>query len=191
MTERWVSMVRRSRAWAVTAAAAIVLSACGGGGGGGLGKSSAEQYVKTVCTSIGGWVKDIQTRVGKVQKENPSSPQEGKKTITEFFDGVIGSTGKLVGEIKAAGTPDVDNGAQISSSVVTALQKAQSLLQQARARVQALPTDNPHAFVTAVQQISTAVQGAFEKAGKQFSNLKSSQLETAASKEPACKALGG
>jgi predicted lipid-binding transport protein (Tim44 family) len=171
---------------------ALLLSACGGGGGGvaGGGKVGAQQWMKSACTSIGSWVKDIQKRVTTVSSQNPSTPQEGKKVITDFFDAVISDTGKLIDELNVAGTPDVDNGDQIEAALISTLGKAKSLLEQARTRVSNLPTNNSQAFVQAVQAMGKAVQGAFQKAGQQFSNLRSPELEEAASKEPACKTIG-
>ena len=188
-----MSRSRRVRRWAVALAAATVLTACGGGGGGGGlggGNVSAQQYVKSTCTSLGAWVRDVQKRVAAVSQQNPSTAAAGKKLITSFFDAVVADTGKLIDELKAGGTPDVDNGDQIQAAIVTTLEKAKSLLQQTRGRVENLPTDNPHAFVLAIESMSRAVQGAFQKAGQQFAHLRSPELEAAATKEPACKTIG-
>ena len=182
---------RSARRWAASATLVLLLSACGGGGGGlGGGKVGAQRWIKSACTSIGSWVSDIQKRVTAVSSQHPSTPQEGKKTITDFFDAVISDTGKLIDDLKAAGTPDVPNGDQIETAIVTALEKAKSLLEQARSRVPSLPTDNPQAFLNAIEDMSRAVQRAFQQAGKQFSNLRSPELEQAASQEPACKTIG-
>jgi predicted lipid-binding transport protein (Tim44 family) len=170
----------------------MLLSACGGGGGGGIagGTVSAQDWIKSACTSIGTWVTDIQKRVSTVSSQNPSSPEAGKKAITGFFDAVIADTGKLVDQLKAGGTPAVDNGDQIESTIVNALAKAKSLLERTRSRVQNLPTNNPHAFVKAIETMSRAVQSAFQRAGRQFANLRSPELEAAAAKEPACRIIG-
>ena len=86
-----MSRSRRVRRWAVALAAATVLTACGGGGGGGGlggGNVSAQQYVKSTCTSLGAWVRDVQKRVAAVSQQNPSTAAAGKKLITSFFDAV-------------------------------------------------------------------------------------------------------
>ena len=184
---------RSARRAAVLVVVALVLGACGGGGGvGGVGgnKVSAQAYVKTACTSFGRWISEIQARVSQISKENPSTPQAGKKAITDFFDGVIADTGTLVDQLKSAGTPDVDNGDQIENALVATLTQVKSLLEQARERVGNLPIDSPQAFVQATGQMSKAIQKAFQRAGQQFGNLRSPQLEQAAAKEPACKSIG-
>jgi predicted lipid-binding transport protein (Tim44 family) len=190
---------RFARRWALVATMAVLLSSCGGGGGGSGGgggvafgggsKVGAQQWIKSACTSIGTWVRDIQKRVSGVTSQTPNSAEEGKKAITDFFEAVIADTGRLVDELRAAGTPDVDNGDQIETAILTALGNAKSALEQARTRVEGLPTNNPQAFLKAIQTMSQAVQGAFQKAGQQFSNLRSPELEAAAAKEPACKAI--
>jgi uncharacterized protein YegL len=171
----------------------ILLTCCGGGGGGELGgggKASAQEWIRSACTSIGAWVSDIQKQVNAVQSKAPSSAEEGKKAIKDFFEAVIADTGKLIDDLKAAGTPDVDHGDQIENAIVTALGKAKSALEQARSKVENLPTDNPQAFLKAIQTMSAAVQQAFQQAGSEFSNMRSPELEKAAAKEPACKSIG-
>src|SRR5207248_3779714 len=94
-----VSRSRWVRRWAVALAAATVLTACGGGGGGGGlggGNVSAQQYVKSTCTSLGAWVRDVQKRVAAVSQQNPSTAAAGKKLITSFFEAVVADTGKLI-----------------------------------------------------------------------------------------------
>jgi predicted lipid-binding transport protein (Tim44 family) len=175
-----------NRVAAVLIAVSVLLGACGGGGGGTV---SAPQFVKVACTDLGNWIKAIQKRSQNVQQAAPQTPDEGKKVISAFFDGVIADTDKLIDQLKAAGTPDVKNGDKISSTVISALEHARDALASSKAKVENLPTDNPQAFAKAAQQMGQSVQSAFQKAGQLGSSLTSPELEAAAKKEPACQSL--
>jgi predicted lipid-binding transport protein (Tim44 family) len=173
------------KACALVGVGALLLGACGGGGN----TVSAQQYVRTACTSLSAWITGIQQRSQDLQAKNPSSAEEGKKLFTDFFDGIIADTGKLEDQLKAAGTPDVENGDKIASAVVAALDKVRSLLEQSRSRVESLPTDNPQDFAKAVQEAGQSVQNAFQQANI-GNDLQSPELSSAAAKEPACQSLG-
>ena len=169
-------------------AAALLLGACGGGGG--SSTVSAAQYVKVACTDVSAWVKSIQQGASKLQTANPSSAEDGKKLFTNFYEDVISDTAKLEDQLKAAGTPGVDNGDTIASNTVSAIDKIRSLLEQSRSRIESLPTNSPQAFAHAVQAAGQAIQQSFQQVD--LSNtINSPELSSAAAKEPACQNIGG
>ena len=56
------------------------------------------------------------------------APQQGKKAVQGFLDSVSSDTDKALTKLQAAGTPDVDNGQKISTTIVAAFKDLQTAI---------------------------------------------------------------
>jgi hypothetical protein len=181
-------MLRRK----VTAAVAVLaltlsLAACGGSSSSGV---SAGSYVKAICQAIGPFEKDVQSRSSALDLSSITSPAQGKKALQDFLSAIVADTDKAVQQLKAAGSPDVNNGQKISDAIVNAFTEVKTALSQAKDQASNLPTGSATAFKAAAQTIGTGIRTSMSNIGNSLSNLKSTELENAAKKEPACTSLG-
>jgi hypothetical protein len=168
-------------------AIAVGLSACGGSSSSGVTPAA---YVKSICQAIGPFEQSVQSRSSALKNlTGVKSPAQGKQLLQNFLNAVASDTDKALTKLKAAGTPDVNNGKQVSQAVVSAFTQLKSALQKAASSAGSLPTTSPEAFRAAAVQLGSSVQTSMTGIGSSLSNLKSSDLESAAKKEPACQNL--
>lgn len=166
--------------------AAMLLAGCGSSSSG----VSASAYVKSICNAVGPFQKDVQARAGALNVATIRDPTSGRTALQSFLGAVADDANQALGKLKSAGTPNVQNGKQISGALVTAFAQVKTALDQAKAQAGSLPTNSPSAFRTAATAIGTTVQNSLTGIGASLGNLKSAELEKAAASEPACKALG-
>jgi hypothetical protein len=165
----------------------ITLTACGGSGSSGV---SPATYVKSICQAIGPFEQSVQSRSTALKNlTGVKSPAQGKQLLQNFLNAVASDTDTALTKLKAAGSPSVSNGKQVSQAVVGAFTQLKSALQKAAASAGSLPTTSPEAFRAAAVQLGSSVQTSMTGIGSSLSNLKSSDLESAAKKEPACQSL--
>jgi hypothetical protein len=192
---------RRSISFAALAVT-VALAGCGGssksstsgsGGSGGTtsqpSKVTAAAYVKSICSAIGPFEKDVQAKSSALNLSSIKNAAQGKAALQNFLSSVAADTDKAVSQLKAAGTPDVQNGQAISQGIVTAFTELKTTLSSAAGQAGSLPTGNAQAFKTAAQALGTGVQGSMSKIGSSLGNLKSADLEKAAASDPTCKSL--
>ncbi len=182
-------MLLRRKAFACVAALATVLSlaACGSSSSSGV---SAGSYVKSICQAIGPFEKDVQSRSSALDLSSITSAAAGKKALQDFLAAIVADTDKAVQQLKAAGSPNVNNGEKISGAIVSAFSQVKTALSQAETQAGNLPTTSPTAFKAAAQTIGTGIRTSMSNIGNSLSNLKSADLENAAKKEAACTSLG-
>jgi hypothetical protein len=171
----------------VVLAMTAVLAGCGSSGSSDV---SPAAYVKSICSAIGPFEKQVQTRSSELNLASITSAAQGKTALHDFLAAVAGDTDHAVTQLKAAGTPNVSNGKAISTGIVAAFTQVKAALTQAANKASTLPTNSPEAFKTAAAALGTSVQSSMGRIGSSLGNLKSSTLETAAAKEPACKSIG-
>ncbi len=147
--------------------------------------------MKSVCTAVRGWAQDIQTKSGALDLATISNTKQGKTAIEGFFDSAVTDTGTVVSKLQAAGTPDVTNGKKISTALVSSFSRIQTALSQGKTAATSLPTNSPTEFRNAGQKLANNVRQSLSGIGAGLSGLTSSQLESAAKSEPACKPLTG
>jgi hypothetical protein len=190
---------RRSIGFAALAAT-VALAGCGGSSkssSSGASSSTTSQsskvtaasYVKSICSAIAPFEKDVQAKSSALNLSTIKNASQGKAALQSFLSSVAADTDKAVTQLKAAGTPDVQNGPAISQGIVTAFTELKTALSSAAGQAGSLPTGNAQAFKTAAQALGTSVQGSMSKIGSSLGNLKSADLEKAASSDPTCKSL--
>ncbi len=180
-------MPTTKKAAAATALAVTTLFAGCGSSSSGV---SAGSYVKSVCSAVGPFEKDIQSRSSALDLSTIKNPVQGKQALKEFLNAVAQDTDKAAAQLKAAGTPNVNNGQKISSTIVGAFTQLHTALTQAAQQADALPTNSPAAFKTAAQNLGNNVRSSMNSIGQGLTGLRNAELEKAAAKEPACTSLG-
>jgi hypothetical protein len=183
---RYVAPVRRTLLLA-SMVITLAVSACGGSSSSGV---SAAAYVKSVCTAVRSWANDIAARSNALNVTSIKSAAEGKTAIQGFFEAAVADTTTVVSKLKSAGTPNVNNGKQISTALVNSFAQIETALSSGKTQAAALPTNNPQAFKTAGQTLANSVRSSLANIGSSLNGLKSPELQAAASKEPACSTVG-
>jgi hypothetical protein len=183
-----MTSIRRISAGAVLAAA---LLAAGCGSSSSSSGVSASTYVKNVCTAVGTFRTDVQQKISSLSSANVSTPDQGKKALQGFLSAASTSADAAVTKLKDAGTPSVNNGKQISTSLVNAFSQLSAALKQAESSTNSLPTSSKQAFAAGAKSIQTNIQSSIQGMLSGLSALKSADLASAAKSQPACTSLSG
>jgi hypothetical protein len=151
---------------------------------------SPQTYVKGICTEITDWVNGVKTMTNDMTGSiTPgTAPEELKGVLGDYLDQVISATKETRDGVNAVGVPDVDNGGEVASAVVDVFDKAIGALQDARDKVDTLPSD-PQAFSDATTQLGNDIQTQMGDIGSSLDALNASGLDAAAKNEPACQAM--
>ena len=168
-------------------ATAALLAACGSSGSSNVTPAS---YVKSICSAVAPFEKDVQTRSSALNLTTVNSPAEGKKALQGFLNAVASDTDHTVSQIKSAGTPNVKNGKAIQTAMVSAFTQLQGAMHQAASQANSLPTTSAAAFKSGADALGGTVRNSITGIGTSLNGLKNADLEKAASGEPACKTLG-
>jgi hypothetical protein len=163
-----------------------VLAGCGGSSSSAV---SASTYVKSICSAIGPFEKNIQARSKALNLASITNVRQGKTALLGFLVAMVTDTDRAVAQLKAAGTPDVGNGKQIASGVVGAFARMKGALAQAAKRADSLPTNSPTAFKNGANKLGNNVESSIGGISAGLAGLKSPELEKAAAGDPTCKTL--
>jgi hypothetical protein len=179
-------MRRASAATILILAIAAILAGCGGSGSSGV---SASTYVKSICSAVGTFERDVATRSSNLNLSSLSDASKGKQALQGFLAAIVEDADKASSKLRAAGTPKVSNGSKIASTLVKAFDQLKNALQNAKSQAGNLPTSSPTAFKNAAESLGKQVQSSLTAIGSSLSGLKSPELEKAAQKEPTCKSI--
>ena len=175
----------------------LVVAACGGGGGskssGGVNTST---WSSDVCTAVKSWQSDVQKGGQDVQAavQPGTAPDEGRRVLVQFLQQAVQVTDRMLGQLKAAGSPDVSRGSEIATDLRNGLGQARTALQDAESTAEKLPVDDRAKFAAAATQLGTSISQAFDAIGKTFDGLNKKyngppELDKAFNSQAACKGL--
>jgi hypothetical protein len=169
--------------------AALAVAGCGSSG---PAKVSPQAYVTSVCKAVGPLESDLKSKVGKLESSLGAvkNASQGKALLQSFLGSVSSDTGSALKQVKSAGVPNVPNGKQISSELVQVFQRLDGAIKSAQKEAASLPTSSPSAFEAGAAKLGSSIQSSVGGITAGLSTLKSPQLEKAAAKSPACRALG-
>jgi hypothetical protein len=187
-TVRAMTTIRKISAGALVATA-LVVAGCGGSSS--SSSVSASSYVKSVCTAVGSFRTDVQNKISSLGAANITTPAQGKTALQDFLTSASTSADNAVNKLKSAGTPNVNNGKQISTSLVSAFNQLSAALKQAKSSTNNLSTSSKAAFAAGAKSIQTNIQNSIQGMLSSLSALKSQDLASAAKNEPACTSLSG
>jgi hypothetical protein len=189
--------MRKRRAIVLVPLGIIMAGACAGSDGGSKGGANAgtvtaEAYASGVCGAIADWVGEIQGLNEDLQANlDPSSIDALKDTMVTFLDDVIASTDTVIAEVENVGVPDVDDGDAAAQHLLTGLRDSRGVFQNARDRVEAMPTDDPAAFGEELQTVGTDIQTSMSTIGEDLGRFQSPVLDDVSKDIPECEAVAG
>ena len=173
----------------VAVVCALAAAGCGGSSGSSSSGISAGNYVKSICTAVGPFEKDVAARSNALNSAKLTSPQQGKHAVQGFLHSVASDTDMALTKLQSAGTPDVDNGQKISTTIVTAFKDLQQAIGSASDQAKSLSTSSPQSFKNGANKLGDTVRSSLSGISNSLGKLQSADLAKAAGKEPACKAL--
>lgn len=173
-----------------------ILAGCGGGGDdGGNGGDGAppRQWATDVCGALSTWLEDLQSRQTQVTSdlEGVTDLNEVRGVLVDFLDDAVSETDTMIGEVEAAGTPDVDRGTELQQDFVTGIGQAKTAFEEAKTTAEELPTDDQAEFAQGTSEIeeqlntqSQAIEEAFDELDREYDVP---ELDEAFDEEPACE----
>lgn len=173
----------------------LLTGACSGSDGGSSGGAdpetvSAEAYATGVCGAIADWVDEIQGLNEDLQANlDPSSIDALKDAMVTFLDDVIASTDTVIADVEDVGIPDVDDGDAAAQHLLTGLRDSRGVFENARDRVEAIPTDDPAAFGEELQTVGTDIQTSMSTIGEDLGRFESPVLDEVSKDIPECEAV--
>jgi hypothetical protein len=185
------------RVLVVAVASVLVFAACGGDDGGDDGGDEEEasqevpvdDYVADLCTALINWRDSIQTVESEFQEENALAgdlpPEEAKTKLGEYLDELEGLTDDFVADLEAAGTPEVDGGAEVADQFVSGFEQFRDALGDLQSQVEELPTDEEgfqQAGTEFLTQIQTSLQGSLQN----LNEIDSQPIDEAFTKSEEC-----
>jgi hypothetical protein len=176
----------RRRAILAAVVIALALAGCGGPSG-----TDPNAYVKTVCTALTTWRDTVQAAGAALQAaatQGHISLTQGKQSYLTFVAALLRATTGAGTTLKAAGSPAVNGGKQVSTALVNAFGGAQKSLAGAASQASLIPTTNTGAYAVAAGNVTSAIRNALSSMTA-VSPRQNPQLRAAADKQPACSAL--
>lgn len=177
-----------------------ILAGCGGGGddgdsggGGGDGNAAPRQWATDVCGSLSTWLEELQSRQTEVEAdlEGVTDLGEIRGVLVEFLDDAVAETDTMIDGVEAAGTPDVDRGAELRQDFVDGVGQAKTAFEEAKTTAEDLPTDDQAAFAEGTSEIeeqlntqSQAIEDAFDELDRKYDVP---DLDEAFDEEPQCQ----
>jgi hypothetical protein len=161
----------------------VLLAACGSG------KVPSEQWAAKVCLAVKPWSSSINSAVSSAQQKitSGSSPTQIKADLLTLYGGARDASTKALGQVRAAGIPDADNGEDVARQFTAALTTARDAFGRAATRTAALSTSDKNAFYTAVVTVGQQLTQENNQNSAGFSHVSSSQLQKAFDTEPECQ----
>lgn len=183
------------RVLAIALASVLVFAACGGDDGDGEEEEapqevSVDDYVTDLCNALINWRDSVQETETEFQEENALTsdlpPEEAQAKLGTYLDELKGLTDDFVADLEAAGSPDVEGGAEVADQFVNGFEQFSAALDELQGQVAELPTDSEQAFQAAgtefLTQIQTSLQGSLES----LNSIDSAAIDEAFTKSEAC-----
>ena len=181
------------------AAAAIALAALAAGCGGGGSKSSEpegtppRQWTTSVCGALDAWQTSLQNKAKTLPREvlEASSPTAAKQRIGDFLDEVIDETDTMIANVDRAGQPAVVRGRRLAANVHARLLRVKAAFEDARAKVQKVPTDDPLAFQRQLTTIGQNLLAQGRSLGNILRGANAKPIQDAIQNDERCAAFTG
>ena len=163
--------------------------------------STPKKWVSTFCGSLVTWEHTVKSSSVKLSSTIAALKKGGKVDLpvakgklVGFLGGLVKSTDRLTGQIKAIGAPSVKNGSKLQKGVLDAFGQINTAFKNAKTAAQKLPTNNTTKFskgAVAVASTITAGANQVRAAFAELSRYSTKSLDNAAKEDPACAKIGG
>ena len=98
-------------------------------------------------------------------------------------------TDTVISDVEDVGIPDVDDGDASAQHLLTGLRDSRGVFENARDRVEAMPTDDPEAFGEELQSVGTDIQTSMSTIGEDLGRFESPVLDEVSNDIPECDAV--
>ena len=189
-----MTALRWFRVLAVALASVLVFAACGGDDGGGEEEAPQDvpvaDYVSDLCTSLTDWRDSVQNAESEFQQENALTgelaPEEAQEKLGAYLEDVQALTDDFVADLEAAGSPDVEGGAEVADQFVSGFEQFSAALGDLQGRVEELPTESDAAFQAAGTQFLTEIQTSLQESLASLGEIDSAPIDEAFTNSEAC-----
>jgi hypothetical protein len=131
--------------------------------------TAPEKWGATFCTETVGWLQGAQQGANDLQTKasDPSiTPADGKALIVEFLSTGVASTKAYGQALKAAGAPNIKNGAKIQASILAGIAGSGAKLTVLNKVAKKIPTRPPAAFQKAATKLGNQLSSFSEPFSK-------------------------
>lgn len=154
---------------------------------------SAQSYIHSVCTTLTNFEDQAKSLEASANIGSSTSLSDVRFRLVNFLNQIVGVTNSSVTDLQNAGIPKVKNGNKIAALISMEITNLRDAFAQAGTSAQALPTDDPTAFQQGAQTIDNQISAAGKNAQKALDDAKTkyktSSLNQAEARDPACKGL--
>lgn len=156
-------------------------------------KTTNEKWVAGICTSFGGWVKDLETANIRFQGELDKvgeNPAEIKRLLVAFLKTGQAETKNLQKEVGALKAPEVKDGAAIQKVFVDASTQLVKVFDDLVTNAEKINTTNAQQTLADVERLSSGIDTAFNSASASFDkldNYNAPELEQLFDTRPECQ----
>jgi hypothetical protein len=105
-------------------------------------------YARSVCSSVGGWQRELNTRSGTLRQEieRQPSPADRRAAAVDYYTVLAVRTSALETALRAAGAPDLPGGKVYADTLVNAVSTQVSSLRDSAGRAGRLDVSRPKEF---------------------------------------------
>jgi hypothetical protein len=157
---------------------------------------SVESWAGGVCGSVETWLRGINqkgTQLGQ-DVQGVSDLSKGRDLLVQFMEDAVALTDTMIQDVEDTGAPDIENGDQLATDLVAALQPVKDTFSAAVDKAKALPTDDPDAFSAAATQLGQEITDSQTEFSASFDQLQAKYddpaLNSAFDTVPECAQLG-
>jgi hypothetical protein len=155
------------------------------------GGAAATEYVTAVCGGVVDWLGEIQTLTQEFQETSSGATniRQVKGAAVDYFDGLLRATETLISSLEDSGVPDVPRGEEAAQHILDGLGEVRTAMQNARARIRDLATDDPQAFVARLREITTEMGRQMSSVGASMEEFEAPELDAAAGDVDSCQGV--
>jgi hypothetical protein len=195
ITPTTMPLVRRlaSSLLAVMLVPAALVVGCGSGAPASSTKSAGSgvppgTWAKSVCTALSPWRTRLNTLTDEAQAQltSATTPAQAKQNLVGLLGGAESASETARRRIADAGTPAVDQGAEIAARFVASLQAARDAYAHAHGTVAGLDAADAAAFYSAVAAAFEKLQHEYAASALDTDKLSSAPLREAFNEVPEC-----
>jgi hypothetical protein len=168
---------------------AVVVVACLASAAGCGSAVAPRTWVTSVCQSLQPWRAAISNlnATAQTQMASAKTPADTRTHVLVLLNGARAASEKARADVAAAGTPDVDNGADIEKRFVASLAAVRDAYGRAATTVRALPAEGAPTFYTGVRAALAQLTADYNQAGADPSKIASTELQTDFGQVAACR----
>jgi hypothetical protein len=131
-----------------------------------------EAWAETFCGNLDAWTSAIgAASEGVGEGVQVGDAKSSQTAVADLYAASSAATQKLIDEIKSIGVPDITDGDKFVDDLVAAFEAFDAAALEAKANIEALPTDDIATFQTGIDDLGAQFQADVDKVSKSISAL--------------------